>query len=321
MHPLIARIHPAFRTALFAWLLSRSALWLAAPTRTLEGGIQTPVPGLMKYAIEHLSGLLSNEWAIELLTWLPWIGLEITMLMAGVAVYRFARSTDLPQVAERVCWLWFFNPVIALTALDWGTQMAISLGALAIAGVVTHRPRRAALASVIAVGCRIEFILMWPAIAVASWIRHRPDKEAAILPLLSTFAIPVAFSSWIITTWHLAGTAQTSLRDLDGGVGWRTSQTLMPSSPGEYLLLAATATALVLMARYVRRFPLWYLLGAVPPLLWPLFQDPAHWAAISMAWALPAFVYFGLATDDRSVERPLILGFVVAFIFAVWSLG
>lgn len=317
MHPLIARIHPAVRTAVFAWLLSRSALWLVAPNRSFEPGAHTPVPGLLMAGLEFAGALFSSEIATRLVAWTPWVAVEILMLFAGIAVYRFARNTDLPQVAERACWLWFFNPVVALTVMDWGAQMAAALGALALAGVVTHRPRRAAVATLLAVGCRLEFILLWPAIAIAGWIRHRPDKEPATMALVSTFTMPLAFSFWVVLSWHLAGAAHISLRGLHGETVWRTLEGLIPTSTAEIVLVVGTLAVLGLALRYLRRFPLWYGLCAVPALLWPLSHVPAQAAAISICWALPVFVYLAVASDDRAIERPLMISLVVAFLLAV----
>lgn len=316
MHPLIARIHPALRTALMAWLLSRSVVWLATPGRPSALSDGAPLPGLVTTAMQALEAAVPAGAPSALVAIAPWVVAEVLLLCAGVAVYRFTRTTDLPQLAERACWLWFFNPVLAMSALDWGTQVGAATGALAIAGIVTHRPRRAALAAVIAVGCRLEFILLWPAIALAAWSRYRPDKHSPSILALSGLTLPVAFSAWIGASWHLAGASHTSLRALHGDAMWRDAHNWMPSSAAETLLLVALATAIVLLARYARRFPLWYVFCALPALLWPFAQVPAHFAAVTAAWALPSFVHFALATDDRAVERPLLAALIIGFVFA-----
>ncbi len=316
MHPLIARIHPAFRTALFAWLLSRGALWITCASASADLGTGAPLPGLVATALEHLTAMVPPGPISALIMLMPWIAVECLMLAAGVAVYRFARTTELPQIAERACWIWFFNPILALSILDWGTQAAAAAGALAIAGFITYRPGRATIAAFIAVGCRLEFILLWPAIAIAGWRHYRRGKDPAYMPWSAALIVPISFITWIGLTWHLAGTANTSLRALHGDAAWRTAETLAPSFPGEVLLLTAVAGALVLALCYARRFPLWYLALALPALLWPLVQIPIHFAAITVAWSLPTFVHLACATDDRAVERPLLVGLVIGFLFA-----
>ena len=316
MHPLIARIHPAFRTALLAWLLSRSALWLIAPVRPGELGTGTPLPGLLTSLIEELTGAVTSAPASLALELSPWIILEASLLVAGIAVYRFARTTDLPQVAERACWLWFFNPLLAMYAFDWGTQMAAAAGTLAVAGVVTHRPRVAAVAAVAAVGCRLEFILLWPAIAVATWGQRRSEGDSMTPLALGTLVVPAAFSAWIAASWHLAGATHTSLRAIHGDALWRDSTTLLPSFPEEVLLLLGLAAAIVLVFRYLKRFPRWYALCALPALAWPLVQVPASFAAVTVTWALPIYVYLAIVCDDRAVGRAVMTGLVLAFVFA-----
>lgn len=316
MHPLIARIHPAFRTALFAWLLSRGALWIACASTSVKIGTGAPLPGLLDAGLQQLASALPAGPQTAALMLLPWIAVELLMLAAGVAVYRFARVTSLPQIAERACWLWFFNPILALTITDWGTQAAAAAGALAIAGFMTHRPAKAALAAFVAVGCRLEFILLWPALAIAGWRHYRRGKDPAHMPWSAALVVPIAFITWIGLTWHLAGSAGTSLRALHGDAAWRTIDSLTPTFPGEVILLIAVAGALLLAFSYARRLPLWYLTIALPALLWPLVQVPIHFAAITLAWSIPTFLHLAIATDDRAVERPLLVGLVIGYLFA-----
>lgn len=313
MHPLIARIHPAFRIALLAWLVSRAALWLIGGPTLGPVANGAPLPGMMAALVDHAAASApssSMTWAVTLL---PWIMAELLFLGAGVAVYRFARTTDLPQIAERACWLWFFNPLLAMGPLDWGTQVALAAGAMAVAGVVTHRPRWAALCAVIALGCRLEFALLWPALAAAGWHQWRRNGRPAPTFWLPALVIPTAFSMWIGAAWHLAGTLDTSLRALHGPLSWRSVSDFSPAFPGEWILLPLLALGLALALRYSRRLPRWYPLAACPLLIWPLVQSPAPLAAIVLAWSLPSFVHLSLVTDDRSMERPVLAALIVAF--------
>ncbi len=245
---------------------------------------------------------------------LPWILLEVTVLFAGVAIYRFVRTTDLPQVAERTCWLWYFNPVFALTAGDWGSQMAAAAGALALASLVTYRPGRAVVAMIIATGCRLEFVLLWPALALAARKAYRPGKDPEYMPWAGLLGPPLIFAAWIGLLFHLSGTAGSSLRGVHGDATWRTLETLMPVAPGEWVGLIGVGLLLVVTLRYARRLPLWYAFCAVPALIFPFVQVPATFAAVTVTWALPAFVAMALATEDRALERP-VLGMVMVLYF------
>ncbi len=316
MHPLVARIHPALRTAFFAWLISRTALWWAQPIRPVELAGGPPLPGLLDVARNWLTSSTSSPAMAVVADAGPWMVLELAMLAAGVAVYRFVRTTTLPQAAERACWLWFFNPLLALYVLDWGTQMAAAAGAMAVAAIATRRPRTAAVAAIIAVGCRIELIVLWPALAACAWRRHRPQKDHPAALVVSVATIPLAFSAWIGASWHLAGAAGSSLRGLHGDAAWRDLSTALPASMSELVIVIGLVTAAILAIRYLRRCPLWYGVCALVACLWPLLQVPVSFGAITVAWSLPTFVHLATATDDRAVERPLLAGVVIAFIWA-----
>jgi hypothetical protein len=313
MHPLIARIHPAFRIALTAWLLSRGALWIFGGPGLAELTNGAPLPGVIAALIDQAAAAVPTGAMTTAVHLLPWAALECLMLWAGVAVYRFARTTDLPQIAERACWLWFFNPLLAFHFFDWGTQIALATGTLAVSALVTRRPRLAAMAAVVAIGCRLEFVVLWPALALAGWHHYRHGGQTSETFWLPAAIIPAAFTAWIATSWHLAGTLDTSLRAVHGDLIWRDAAAWAPTSPAESLFFVAAASGLFLALRYARRLPRWYLFAAVPLLAWPLLQIPAHQAAIVVAWSLPTFTHLAIATDDRSLERAVMAGFVIGF--------
>ena len=319
MHPLVARLHPALRTAVVAWLTSRVIIWSAAPSKTLVVADGSPLSGLTAAALDAISAT-PGPWS-QLTMAAPWIVLEVVLLVAGIAVYRFARSTDLPQLAERACWLWFFNPVLAISAGDWGAQMAVACGALAIAGVAIHHPRRAALAALVATGCRLEFVILWPAMAIAAWHHRRDKRHGPVSTAMAIGAIPVAFITWIAITLYLAGSANTSLRSVHGEALWRESLSLGAASSTDMVLMALAAILAAIAFGSARRFPLWYLLAALPPVAWLFLKVPASAAAVPLTWALPLFVYVAAATDDRSIERPLMVAMAVAFTAIAFAPG
>ena len=317
MHPLIAHIHPAFRTALLAWLLSRGALWLIAAESGAVIGGGAPLPGLMASLMGMLEAAVPAGPPLAAVSLLPWVILEATMLAAGLAVYRFARTTELPQVAERACWFWFLSPVLALTAMDWGTQMAAATGALVLGSLVSHRPRQAALASVLALGARPEFVLLWPAVAWAGWKKYRPGKEPAWTPWLSVLTIPLAFIFWVGLTWNLSGVAGISLRELHGETSWRSLEQWASLIQGEWLFGLALLLGLGLAVRYLQRLPLWYLLVVVPAFFLPLVQIPTELLLVAMAWSLPTAVHLALSTEDRAMERLVLVTLAIGYLMVL----
>lgn len=309
-------MHPALRTSLLAWLLSRGALWILLP---IGAPIQTgaPLPGLINTALDSLTALLSPGPAQAIATLLPWLFLELMMLLAGILVFHFVRKTELQQFAERACWLWFFNPVLAMSALDWGAQLAMATGAIALAGFTTSRHRLATVATIIATGCRLEFILFAPALAIAAKAGFRPKKDSPLIPWIGALILPLSFTIWIGLSWYLAGTADTSLRTLHGAATWRSLDDWMPLFPIEAIFVALLVGLLILSFRYARFFPRWHLLISLPALLLPLVYVPAHLAALSLSWSLPTFAQLSRFTDDRSIERPLLVSMVIAYLLVI----
>lgn len=322
MHPLIARIHPALRTAFVAWLLSRLVIWLSTPSRAFELAGGAPLPGLLAGLVDTVPADLGGGRLLhDIVVFSPWIAVEAAFLVAGVCIYHFARATELPQLAERACWLWFFNPLLVVAAGDWGLQMAVATGAIATAALATDRPRSGAAAAIVATGCRLEFIILAPAFALAAWRRFRAGGHSPTTLTLSICAIPAAFTAWMATSIHMAGSTHICLRALHRDTEWRSSFAFWETaSTPELVTATAIAVAVVASLRHVRRFPLWYSAAALPALLWPLVHQPSDLAAITTAWAVPVFVYFARATDDRSIERPLLCAFAVGFTAAAFGL-
>ena len=310
MQSLVARIHPSIRCALMGWFLTRSILWLLNDQlyhqREPLLATGSPLPGLVAIATETLAGLFSQGPWVVAIEAMPWIIVEVMILWAGIEVYRFARSTELPQVSERACWIWFLNPLLAYHFMDWGSQIAAASGALALALLLRRRPLVAAMMAVIAVGCRLEFILLWPAVLGASWRIYGTKGEKLRGLLLGWMTIPAAFAVWIGATWHLAGMAEISLRALHGDAQWRHLSGMHLSLPGEAILYLALTGCLLLVIHGLRRYPLWYSLAAIPVIAWPLIQTPAYGAALSLAWALPLTIYIAHTCEDQSVHRSVL---------------
>lgn len=316
MHPLIAHIHPAFRTAFLAWLLSRGALWLFQGFGMAAAGEGALLSGLMQAFLDYGEQVLSAGPPLMMLMLMPALLLEVVLFFGGLSVYRFVRATELPQVAERATWLWFFSPVLAFTAGDWGLQMAAALGAMALGSLVSMRPKRSAVASALAVAARPEYLLLWPAIAWAGFKKHRPGKEPAYTPWLAALTLPVSFVVTIGLTFLLAGRTYVSFRSLyEEGSEWRTMETLIPSTVGEGILYFAVVMSGLLSLRYVARLPKWHLPVVAVAGLLALLQAPVVASGVvALAWALPTMLHLGLSTDDPARERLVLVTFVVGYL-------
>lgn len=316
MHPLIARIHPAFRTAFLAWLLSRGALWLFLGFGSAAPGEGVLLEGLMRAFLDYGEAVLPAGPPLAMLWLIPGLLVEGLMLLAGLSVYRFARSTELPQVAERACWLWFFSPVMALIATDWSLQMAAALGAIALGALSSLRPRQSALATGLAISARPEFLLFWPLLAYFGWKKYRPGKEPAYTPWLAVLTAPLSFVATIGLTWSLGGSKHVSFRGLyDESAQWRTLETLIPASTAEMILFGGVSMALVLGIRYLGRLPRWYFFATLAAGAIALLHTPVvPMAVVALAWALPLVVYLGLATDEPGKERIVLAGFLISYL-------
>lgn len=306
MHPLVARIHPSYRTALVAWFVTRALLWMALASTghpvlpaidAFEGG----GPGWS--AIVHAAGLLgaAGPMALALLA-------EVALLAATIAVYRFIRRDQLPQAADRATWLWVACPAMVYTLPAAGWTFAIALSAIALAALSASRHILASVALLAAMAFKPEAILLWPGVAVLGWKNYQAGKQPAISPWLTTLGPPAAFSGLVVLAMSLAGRFGVSLRTLQSGSGWRHGfvwQGVAAHAP-DFLLVAVLVAAVWMAAAFVKHVPRAWPLLALPCLAWPLLQQPPTAAVAAVLLGVPFFGWLARVGDEPGLERPLL---------------
>jgi hypothetical protein len=321
MHPLVARIHPSYRTAIVAWFVTRALLWMTAAASghaflpeilpaldSFDGG--APAWGLLVHALAAVGDRGPLVMAV--------LG-EVALLAATVSVYRFVRRDQLPQTADRATWLWAACPAMVWTlpATDW--TLAVALGAIALGALSASRHIAAAIALGVAMSFKPEAILLWPGVAVLGWKNYQAGKQHPASPWVTTLGPPAAFSAVVLTAMSMAGRFGVSLRTLPSGSQWRESlawQGFSAHLPDLFLLAAALA-GVCLVVTYVKQVPKYWPLIALPCLAWPLLHQPPTAAVAALLFGVPLFGYLGRATEDPALERPVLAAFLGGLLLMV----
>jgi hypothetical protein len=314
MHPLVARIHPSYRTAFVAWFVTRSLLWMTAAAsghaflseisaslENFDGG--APAWGLLV----HVLSALGDHGPMVLAA----LG-EVALLAATVGVYRFVRRDQLPQTADRATWLWAACPamVFTLPAADW--TFAIALSAVALAALSSSRHIAASVILAGAMAFKPEVMLLWPGFALLGWKNYQPAKQHPASPWVTTLGPPAAFSAVVLGAMSMAGRFGVSLRTLPSGSQWREGLAWQGFSAHvpDFFLLSAAVVGVCLIVTNVKQVPKAWALMAVPCLAWPFLLEPPTAAVATLLLSVPLFGYLARATNDPSLERAVLVGFV-----------
>ena len=319
MHPLIARIHPSFRTALVAWFVTRTLLWLVAgasgalPVADLwAAGFVEGAPGWS--ALAHLGqaidqtlagwrGVGAGAWALAALG-------ELAVLASCVAVYRFVRREQLPQTADRATWLWAACPamIFSLPAGEW--TFAIAGVAVSLAALSASRHFAATAAIVAAMAFKPEAFLLWPGLAIMGFKNYQPGKQHEASPWLTALGPPAAFTGLVLLAMTLAGRFGISIRTLQSGTRWRESLAWQGFEThfAEIVLAGALLAGILLVVGQFKRSPKSWPLMSAPLLVWPFLHEPPTAAAAAVLFAVPFFAQLARALDDPNLERPILAG-------------
>jgi hypothetical protein len=314
MHPLVSRIHPSYRTAFFAWFVTRSLLWMTAAAsgratfvgaRVFEDfGGGTPAWSLLIHGLS----LLGDAAPIALAALA-----ELALLAACVAVYRFVRRDQLPQTAESAAWLWAASPamVFTLPAGDW--TFAVALSAIALGALSDSRHIAAGIALSVAVAFRPEAVLLWPGVAFLGLKNYQPGKQPPISPWITGLGPLAAFIGAVLAAMSLAGRFGVSLRTLQSGNEWRDgiiwnefAWAGFSAHSADFLMLAALIAGLAMASAFLRQVPKSWPLLALPCLIAPLFFQLPSPSIAALLLALPFYGYLGRLAADPVVERPLL---------------
>jgi len=326
MHPLVARIHPSYRTALTAWLFSRAFCWgmslragwgalplLHAPSY----GRGTPLWAIW---VDLCRGLEGHElWlGMGAGTWLAVVAGELALLAAAMAVYRFVRREDLPQTAERAAWLWMFTPAMAVTIPVSGWNFALFGVAAGLAALRNRRFWWASAAVALAVGARAEAVVVWPGFAWLAVRSYRAGKDPASGLWMATFGPLAAFTATVGGATVMAGRWGVSIRSIHPAASWR-SDLAWNGWIAEAPLIAVALVALVavvLLVRSAGRDGGRALVASAPAIAWPLLHDPVVPATGALLLAVPAYAVLARHLEDASLERPAMVACVAGL--ALW---
>ena len=326
MHPLVARIHPGLRTAMLAWLLSRVALWgelwreERLPWFLFQGGMSewdlggSPLSAALVYLLERLPDSTAG-WVVLGVAELIWFG-------AILGIYGLARRNELPQTAERATWLWALCPVVALVgAVPSAWSLACCLGVIALGAAARGHHIGSMLAVALAVGLRLEALLVWPGLVALGWRPAEGEGQVEGWRVLGLAVTPpAAFTLTIVAAINCGGMGGVSIRSLQPTTAWR-QELIWQGVNSQLLVEVGLVLALILgfglwATRAKQHSAAWPLL-LVPCLLWPLSQIPSQAALPTVLWAVPLFVLLAARAHAPGVERAILLAVALSFVVLV----
>ncbi len=310
MHPLVARIHPAFRTAFTAWLLARGALIFAL---SLSGydffDITRSELGLMSWVWSAVDVLDANVTSIDDVgTWTLLLVGEFAILAAGMAVFYVTRRDAIPAAAERATWFWFCSPLMFIVppGSPWTLTLGLGLGALHFA--MTQRGRWAAVLVGLAILIRPEAILIVPA-AVALSARNKANDDE---PFAIAGAATLAFSGLVFGTMFFSDSPRMLYESGTWRQNWNPVE--LVASPADLGVISVCLVVLVLVLSQAKRTGSLLILS-VPILLWPVLQEPSIASATPLLLGASVFGAIAQSTQNPTFERPLLLISFASLVF------
>lgn len=173
------------------------------------------VYGPVATAVQALTSLLGGDSLRATVWWWQLVCLA-SWLVVGLLLIRLCRDAS-----ARATWLWLLNPVL-LGVLLVGAHVDV-LGAALALGAVALCARRPLVAGVLlgaAVGVKITFALVGPAVLIALWRRHRGASwRPALLGLVGAAVVLVPAHAWAGT--HLVEQLQRARRYVSLATPWR----------------------------------------------------------------------------------------------------
>lgn len=245
---------------------------------------------------------------------------ELALLVAAVGIYRFVRREDLPQTAERATWLWALCPAMVVTIPASSWNFAIAGASVGLAAIRSRHFWGATAAVALAIGFRIETVVLWPGFVWLALDAYRPGKDSGAGLWGAAFGPLAAFTASVGSATLFAGRLGISIRSIHPAASWRTDWGWRAIG-GDAPLMAVSVVAvlgLFLLVRSVRRDGGRSLLAAAPLLVWPALHDPVSEACGAFLLAMPAFAVLARNLEDISLERPAMVASTVGL--AVWLL-
>jgi hypothetical protein len=168
------------------------APWTRTPS------IYGPVATQLQALTSRVGGddLRTTVWAWQLLCLVAW--LVVGAILHVACRTRAGREEDAGSAVGRAAWLWLLNPLL-LGLLLMGAHVDLLGAALALATVVlaARRPLLAGIALGAAIGIKVTFVLVAPAVLWALWRRRgrtgRPWWPGALAGVLGAALVLVPF--------------------------------------------------------------------------------------------------------------------------------
>ena len=212
--------------------------WTTAPS--IYGPVGTGVQALT--SLVGGDNLRLTVWAWQLVCLAAW-------LAVGLMLHRRTRAD--PAAAARAAWLWLLNPVL-LGLLLVGAHIdllaaALGLGALVLAG---RRPLWAGVLLGAAVGVKVTFLLLVPAVLYALW-RNRSGLRPVVLGALG--AALVLIPTYAAAGPHALDQLGRARRFVSLATPWRLLVDAAPGATMRTAVLVVWPVLLVLLALVLAR--------------------------------------------------------------------
>ena len=287
MHPVIARIHPSIRTALFAWLVSR-AMILTAWSRGGGAMVLSEESGTPLWL-----GLQTLAELHPIAMQLAFVAIELTIPFALVAVYRFARRDTLPQGAEHATWLVAFAPAMAMLVPGSPWTAGVGLALISLGSIVSGSFWIAGIALVVAVALIPETCFVLPGLFAIGWkTRNESGVRGVWVPVagLCGFCAVILYAVFLGDPGFFAE-----------GLHRRTEVASILDQPVIALVLCA-AFCIVVVGAYRTTTYRWLFFA--PVVLTPLLFSPTSSAlAISLFAAPVVATALTVVSEDLGFQR------------------
>ena len=212
--------------------------WTTTPS--IYGPVGTGVQALT--SLVGGGSLRLTVWAWQLVCLAAW-------LAVGLLLQRHTRAD--PRAAARAAWLWLLNPVL-FGLLLMGAHIdllaaALGLGALVLAG---RRPLWAGVLLGAAVGIKVTFVLLAPAVLYGLW-RNRSGLRPALLGVLG--AAFLLIPAYVAAGPHVFDQLGRARRFVSLATPWRLLVDAAPGDAVRTVVQLAWPVVLVLLAFLLAR--------------------------------------------------------------------
>ncbi len=313
MHPIVARIHPALRTTLLAFLVGRGAFWLS---RWIQGrDLATLTYGVGPWANSQTLVELANDVvpaADGHFGTYSMIGLsEVMIWLTALAIYKIIRREGLPQTADRAVWFWMCSPLIALLVpgSNWILGGMLALWALEFAG--SNRAAWAGVLMAVAATIAPQTVVLFPGVAALSFRSAKDEFTPWVATLLPTLTV-----ACLVLYGVLFGDAPRYIFDAFlVRENWVPAQIIQ--SPWDIAQIALGLVLLAFWAANLKRLPRSFALLSLPAIVVLLVAPVGFPNMFPLMIAAPIWAYLALFAQNPEIERPILSASLLLLIFAV----